>query len=164
MMRLIWAAVMGAVIGCGGAEGPQAEMTGDEARARALAIVPIGTVKQVVKHPEPGVDHWMVVMGMPTGGEIAVEFDASNGALDEIEAEKGPFDYEIHPRPDVMKLSEAKTKAFAIKSGNIEIWEYYDRESEWEFYIRDNDTRLWEIIMNATDGAVKKVVQKDTPD
>ncbi|MBI2389052.1 MAG: PepSY domain-containing protein [Deltaproteobacteria bacterium] len=164
MMRFMWAALVAALIGCGGAEGPKAEMTADEARARALKVIPEGAVKEVVKHPEPGIVHWMVVLGMPTGGEIAVEFDASNGELDEIEAEKGPFDYEVAPRADVMKLSEAKAKAFAVKAGNVEVWEFYNRENEWEFYIRDKDARLWEIIMTATDGAVKKVVQKDTPD
>jgi len=161
---LLLAAALGLVLGCGGSEGPSAEMTGDEARARASALIPEAKVKEVVKHPEPGIVHWMVTMTMPSGGELAVEYDAGNGELDEIEAEKGPFDYDLSPRKDVIKLSEARGKALAVKTGNIEVWEYQARKVRWEFYIRDRDGHLWEIIMGATDGKISTVVEKAVPD
>lgn len=147
------------LVACGGGE-----ITEAAARTKAQEIVSEGKPVAAERETTGTEDVWKVSMSMPGGGELVVELEAEDGELEEIEAEKGPWDYDVAPRPDVIKYSVARSKALETRTGTIEAWEFKNESNIWEFYIRTADQLLFEIKMNATDGAVTSTEEKAARD
>lgn len=140
------------------------EISLDEAKTKALAILTDGKVESAERNAAGDHAHIEVMVRMPKGGLVEVVLVAATGALDMIESKAGPFDYEIAPKSGVLKYTEARAKAVEQKKGEVEVWEYSEEENQWEFYLRDVDMRLWEVKMKATDGTITAVEEKAKPD
>lgn len=141
-----------------------AEISLDDAKTRALAILTDGKVDSAERNAAGTAPVIEVLLTMPKGGKIEVVLVAASGALDKIESKAAPFDYEVSPKAGVLKYSEALAKALEQKKGQVEVWEYSEGENQWEFYVRDVDSRLWEVKMKATDGSITEVEEKAKPD
>lgn len=141
-----------------------AEMTGDQAKQKAIALVP-GAAGEPTKIDSATERRWSIVVKPTGGGEVVVEFERVDGRLAEMKAEKGPFEYELPaPHAGFLPYKEARAKALATKAGAVEVWEVDVAKTQWEFYVRDANARLWEVKMNASTGAITEVEEKDRPD
>lgn len=140
------------------------EIDAEQAKQKATAIVP-GTAFYAQDINEGDEKLFDVRVRIASGQEVKVVLFRADGALDEIEAEEGPFDYDL-PAPvgGMMTLAQARAKAFETKAGNVEVWEFHAEKREYEFYVRDSSTQLWEIKMAGDSGAVSTVEKKDKPD
>lgn len=154
------------VAGCGSSSEASKEMTNDQAKANALALIP-GTTAESVERESPAGEPALVVvkLKLANGAMLEVEYVAADSSLWEIKSDTAPFDgYDVTPRASVLKYSQAKPKAFETKAGNIEVWEFQASKSIWEFYIRDTAMHLWEVKLNAADGKLVSVAEKVKPD
>lgn len=164
---IIGAAAMMAAIGCGSSSSSSSPSEIDEgaAKQKATALLSGGTPTTVTKIDEADEHRWAVEVKMPNGAPIVVELDRKDGDVMELVGEKGPFDYDFAgPEAGYMKFSDAKTKAFAQKQGAVEVWEIDLEKTQYEFYVRDADTKLWEIKLDAKTGEKRSIEQKDKPD
>lgn len=142
----------------------QGEITAEQAKEKATAIVP-GTAFYAQDINEGDEKLFDVRVRLAGGQEVKVVLFRVGGALDEIEAEEGPFDYDLPaPMSGMMTLARARAKAIETKAGNVEVWEFHAEKKEYEFYVRDPSTQLWEIKMAGDSGAVTTVEKKDKPD
>lgn len=140
------------------------EITADQAKEKATAIVP-GTAFYAQDINEGDEKLFDVRVRIASGREVKVVLFREGGALDEIEAEEGPFDYDLPaPIAGMMTLAQARAKAIETKAGNVEVWEFHAEKKEYEFYVRDPSTQLWEIKMAGDSGSVTTVEKKDKPD
>lgn len=166
-MKATFIIVMSGLLGCSAATNTpkSAEISVDEAKQKAVAMVP-GTVTEAMPHDEDGdVHHWVVHVKVANGALVIVELDRNDGSLDQIKGEQGPFDYDFPaPVAGYLTFGQAKTKALAINAGTVEVWELDVAKSQYEFYVRDANTRLWEIKLVADKGDLKSVEEKDRPD
>lgn len=166
---MVMLAMLGAV-GCADDETQAAaaatprEITAEEARTTAQAVVPDGKITGVTRELEGTDVHQVVAMTMPGGGAIEVVLMAETGAIDEVKGSKGPFDYEIKPRAGVVAYTKAKATVLGEKKGTIEQWAFENGKNFWEFYVRDADTKLWEIKVSAIEGAVLSTEEKQKAD
>jgi hypothetical protein len=167
-MKNAWMAVgiVALAVGCGGSAETSKEFSADDAKARAIALLPGSTVVGVERETpvdEPALI--IVKLKMANGAAVDAEYVAADGSLFELKSEAAPFDgYEITPRAGVLRYSQARSKALETKPGTLEVWEFQAVKSVWEFYVRDNTMKLWEIKMAAVDGKVTSVVEKVQPD
>lgn len=140
------------------------EMAAADAKSQALVAVP-GTASEPVKLDEGDEHRWVVSVKVSNGATVDVEFTRATKVLEEIKDEKGPFTYDLPaPKSGLMTFTQAKAKALASKAGTVEVWEVKPPSNLYEFYVRDADTKLWEIKMTADKGDISSVVQKDKPD
>jgi hypothetical protein len=142
----------GLVSGCA------ASLTDEQAKQKALAVLPAGTVQKV----EAAGDDKTVTVKMPSGGIVVVEVE-EDGSLEELSSKQGPFDYDI-TISGALTFVQAREKAFMQKTGVVEAWEWNAEEVLWEFYVRNADTKLYEIKLKSTDGSLIGVEQKDMVD
>jgi uncharacterized membrane protein YkoI len=164
---IIGAAALVAAIGCGSSSGSSSPSEIDEgaAKQKATALLSGGTATTVTKIDEADEHRWAVEVRMPNGAPIVVELDRKDGMVMELVGEKGPFDYDFAgPSAGYMKFSDAKAKAVGVKQGTVELWEINLEKSFYEFYVRDSDTKLWEIKLDPKTGAKQSIEQKDKPD
>lgn len=166
-MRNSWfpATIFALVLGCGSSEPPKT-FSDDDAKLQATALIPGSTVVSVERQTPAGEPALVVVkLKLVNAAVIAAEYAASDGSLFGLASETAPFEgYDVAPRANVLKYSQAKAKALETKPGTIEVWEFAATESIWEFYVRDASKKLWEIKMGAADGKVTGVAEKIAPD
>jgi uncharacterized membrane protein YkoI len=155
------------VAGCGSNDNSsvkQNELTEDGAKQKASAYVP-GTVGDTKRVATGGQDVWDVTIAIPGGGEAVVELEHSDGSLDSMTSEKGPFDYDLPSAgPDLLLYKKAHELVLAAKPGDVERWELNIGEKIWEFYMRDPSKQLWEVKLDMKTGALISAVQKDHAD
>jgi uncharacterized membrane protein YkoI len=138
----------------------------DEAQAKSKAAALVnGSAVAATKIDTPEERRWKVEVKVQAA-TIDIELERKDGSLVEMEAEKGPFDYDFAaPVTGYMTFSQAKAKALANKQGNIEAWEVDVPKTQYEFYVREPaTTRLFEIKMNAKTGDTTSVEEKDAKD
>lgn len=154
-----------ATTGCsGGSSGAPPEISEDQAKERAVAIVP-GTAGPVHRQDDPDAQLWAVEVKLSGGQEVTVEVLRKDGTLDEIDADEGPFDYDLPaPLTGMITLAQARAQAEKTKQGNVEAWEFHATEKEYEVYVRDTGSQLWEIKLAGDSGQVTSVAPKDKPD
>jgi len=165
-MTFIFVAAFGATVACGSSDtgAGSSEISSDQAQAKATAVVP-GTATATEKLDTTDEHRWVVAVKHASGAVIEVEIERASGAVVEIASEGPGFDYELPAfAPKFLTYTQAKAKALEAKPGAVEKWEAKLADAEWEFYVRDADTKLWELKMTAETGAVTTVVQKDKPD
>lgn len=171
LMKMIFvigmAASVGAITGCSSDDATASdsgEITAEQAKEKATAIVP-GTAFYAQDIQEGDEKLFDVRVRIASGQEVKVVLFREGGSLDEIEAEEGPFDYDLPaPQAGMMTLAQARAKALETKAGGVQVWEFHAEKKEYEFYIRDDSTQLWEIKMSGDTGAVSTVEKKDKPD
>ena len=140
------------------------EITADQAKQKATAIVP-GTAFYAHDIDEGEEKLFDVRVRIASGQEVKVVLFRADGALDEVEAEEAPFDYDLPaPQSGMMTLAQARAKALEAKAGNVEAWEFHAEKKEYEFYVREASNQLWEIKMAGDSGAVTTVEKKDKRD
>jgi hypothetical protein len=151
---------------CGSSEDSNKEVSADEAKAKATALVPGASVLGVERETPADEPVLLVVkLKLSNGAIIDAEYVAKDGSLFELKSETAPFDgYDITPHAGVLAYSKAKSKALETKAGTVEVWEFAATKTQWEFYVRDSATHLWEIKMAAADGSVTSVQEKVKPD
>lgn len=161
----------GAIAGCSsdGSSAPSTasasgEITADQAKEKATAIVP-GTAFYAQDIQEGDKKLFDVRVRLAGGQEVKVVLFRAGGALDQIATEEGPFDYDLPaPMAGMMTLAQARAKALEAKQGNVQIWEFSAETKEYEFYVRDASSQLWEIKLAGDSGAVTTLEKKDKPD
>ena len=147
-----------------GDAGATVEIDAAKAKEIAIAAVP-GSASEPRKLDKDTERRWLVAVALSNGASVDVEIDRATGVLEEIKGEERPFDYEIPaPKPGLMTYAQAKGKALAARAGNVEVWEVKPPSNLYEFYVRDEATKLWEIKMSADVGVIQSVVEKDKPD
>lgn len=155
------------VTACSSSE-PAARGEIDEAQARskASAAAPNSTIGSVTKLDEGDEHRWKVEVTLANGAPLTIEIERATGVLAEIEGERGPFDYDLPaPASGFLTYGQAKAKALAAKTGDVELWEVKTDRTQYEFYVRETATaRLYEIKLEATKGDVTSIEQKDKPD
>ena len=127
-----------------------------ESDARQVAEDAVGGVSEsaaLVRDVEP--PHWLVDLAMSNGGAIEAKVHADEGRLLELEAFEGPYDYMFTPVDGVLSFTEMKSSALDEIDGDVVAWKFFEREAElyFEFYIRDANGDLYEVIFDAVDGA-----------
>lgn len=160
------AAAFGAplVCGCGSSDPGPSEISAQQAEQKAAAVVP-GTPSATQKIDTTDEHRWVVSIKHASGAVIDVEIERASGVVAEITSETAPFDYDLPaPAPSFLPYAQAKAKALDTKAGAVEKWEARLLDAQWEFYVRDADTRLFEVKMTADKGEVTTVEQKDKPD
>jgi uncharacterized membrane protein YkoI len=92
---------------------------------------------------------------MSNGGAIEAKVHADDGHLVELEAFEGPYDYMFTPVDGVFSFTDMKSSALDEIDGDVVAWKFFEREAElyFEFYIRDANGDLYEVIFDAVDGA-----------
>lgn len=150
---------------------------GDEARAIAEADA-MRIAKECVGG-EPGeaerttdrdVDVWRVLVAMTNGATMEVDVDARSGDLVALEDRTGPFDYpDFTPVDGVVAYEAIKASALDEIEGDIEAFLFRYRPDdavplEYEFYVRDADGQLWEILFDAADGTATDLSPKGMVD
>ncbi len=168
-MKTTFKFVVGAMLlaACSSSESTTpAEVDEQAARAKVSEAVPGGTIASVSKLDEAEEHRWAASVKLANGAELNVEIERATGVLAEIEGEKGPFDYDLPaPANGYLTYAQARTKALAAKAGDIELWEVKTDKVQYEFYVREpSTTRLYEIKLDATNGTVTTLVEKDKPD
>lgn len=163
-MRRTLATLAVALGGCTSSPDARSSISESDARQRATAYLQ-GT-PTIVSSIETADEHrWAVSMTMRTGGESLVEIDKSDGRLDELKGESGPFDYEVpSAAPGLLTYRAAQPMALATKQGDVEGWEINVVTDVWEFYVRDASKQLWEVKLNAKTGALLSTKAKDQRD
>jgi len=138
----------------------------DAAKAKELASAVVPGVAGAPAKLDTAEEHrWVVTVTLPNGAPVDVELARTTGLLEEIKGEEGPFDYEIAaPKPGLMAYGQATTKALAAKAGKVEAWEVKPPKNLYEFYVRDDKTKLWEIKMTADKGDIQSILEKATRD
>ncbi len=142
------------------------EISSDEAKAAALAVVP-GTVESSLAALEDTLPVYEVKVRLSTGSAIYVWVHRGDGALYGMEDEIGPFEYELAaPQQGLLSYSAAKAKAFAVKQGTQVAWNLKNKDGGFrhEFYVRDTAGQLWEIKLKSTTGETISVEAKDAVD
>lgn len=159
-------ALMGTgILACssGGSGGP-AELDAAAAKQKAITVVP-GTASEPAKLDKDDEHRWVVDVKVSNGATVGVEIARATGVIEEIKGEERPFDYELPaPQPGMLTYAAAKSKALAAKVGAVEVWEVKPPANQYEFYVRDEAGKLWEIKMTGDKGDVTGIVQKDKPD
>jgi uncharacterized membrane protein YkoI len=141
-----------------------AEISDATARQQAVNYVP-GTGGAVEKIETSDEHRWAVTVALASGAEAVVELERTDGHLDEISSDKGPFEYDLPiAAPGLITYANARAAAVAAKPGSVEAWEQNLVENVWEIYTRDTDGKLWEVRLNAQTGATLSTLQKDKPD
>jgi len=166
-MTFIFIAALVGMVGCSSSDGGSttSEITEEQARTKAGAAAPGGTVGQATKLDEGEEHRWSVSVTLPNGAGLAVEIERATGSLMEIKGENGPFDYDLPaPQAGYMTFSQAKQKALTLKTGNVELWEVKTDIAIYELYVREASTQLYEIKLDAKTGEMKSVEQKAKAD
>jgi uncharacterized membrane protein YkoI len=168
--RSSWALVFAAVVmGCGSSDNAKVLQGNDEisetaASQKAVTYVP-GTAGAVEKIETADEHRWAVTVSLTGGSEAVVELERVDGSLDEISAEKGPFEYDLPAAaPGLLTYAKARSLAVSAKPGTLDGWELKIPENVWELYTRDQDNKLWEIRLDAKTGATLSTIQKDQKD
>jgi uncharacterized membrane protein YkoI len=170
MTGMMWVlGLVQAIAACGSGDNAKvvadsAEISDATARQDALTYVP-GTGGAVEKIETTDEHRWAVTVALQGGAEAVVELERTDGHLDEISSQKGPFEYDLPiAAPGLITYAKARGLAVAAKPGTVEAWEQNLVESVWEIYTRDTDGKLWEVRLDATTGATLSTIQKDKPD
>jgi uncharacterized membrane protein YkoI len=158
-----------------GAACDDGESTGiDDAEAARLAEDAVGgEAKETERSKEGTLDVWEVHVAMGNGATLEVKLDLEDGDVVVVEDRIGPFDYpDFTPSAGVLAYDAILALAKDEVSGDVEAWEFKreggeeadEVEFEYEFYIRDAESQLWEIKFDATDGAATSLEAKDAVD
>ncbi len=142
------------------------EISQNDARTKAASLVS-GEVQAVTETTEDNVRLWNVSVKVANGAVIDVMLERASGKLFEIEDKKGPFDYTISaPDTGLLNYLDAKTKAFAVKSGNLVAWNiaWQGTALRYEFYVRTLDSQLFEIQLKGDTGDTISVEEKNAVD
>lgn len=141
-----------------------AELSETDAKQKAVSYVP-GTAGAVEKIDSATERRWAVTVTTSANAEVVVEIERSGGQLDEIVAEKGPFEYELPLSvAGVLPYAKAKENVLAAKKGTIEAWELNVGKNIWEFYVRESADTLWEVKLDAKSGALNEAEKKAARD
>lgn len=161
---ICFAAAGASLLGCSSSSSSSSstpsEISEADAKAKAVTFVP-GTAGAVERIETADEHRWGVTVAMSNGAEAVVELERSDGRLDEIVSEKGPFDYDLPaPAPGVATYAKARAAALAVKEGSLEAWEVNVNENVWELYVRTSSNQLWEIKLHAESLAVNSSEEK----
>lgn len=160
---IICAALLAAA--CGSSSSSSSEIDEATAKQKAAALLTGGTAGDVHRIDEQDEHRWAVEVKMTNGAAIVVELDRASGDVMELTGDEAPFDYDFAgPAPGYLKFSDAKAKALAEKPGAVEDWEVDLEKTQYEFYVRATDTKLWEIKLDGQSGEKRSIEQKDKPD
>jgi hypothetical protein len=115
---------------------------------------------------DEGNEHrWVVPVRVSNGATLNVEVERTDGTVDEIKDVSGPFDYDLpSPLNGLITFTEAKVAVDKVKPGELVQWEVKPPTSEYEFYVRDSLSLLWEVKLDAASGTIRSVTAKDKPD
>lgn len=130
-----------------------------------------GEAGEVERGSDGGFDVWEVHVAMANGAEIEVKVEVSSGDVVIVEDKTGPFDYDsFTPIAGVLSYAAITEVALAEVAGTVEAWEFKkaitagETELEWELYVRDTTSQLWEIKFDAATGATTALEMKDMVD
>jgi uncharacterized membrane protein YkoI len=153
---------------CDGGEDPPAI---DETEAARIAEAAVGGVPgEVERTTDRGIDVWRVFVAMTNGATMEVDVDVHAGDVVGVEDKVGPFDYaDFTPIDGVIGYDAIKAEALDEIEGTIEAFLFKRKpdaaiELEYEFYLRDDDGQLWEILFDATDGTATDLEPKPMVD
>ena len=166
-VTFIIASLVTGLLGCsssGTGTPSSGELDAASAKQKATTVVP-GTASEPAKLDKGDEHRWVIDVKVANGATVGVEITRATGVVEEIKGEERPFDYELPaPQAGMLTYVQAKTKALAAKAGAVEVWEVKPPANQYEFYVRDEGGKLWEIKMTGDKGDVLGVVQKDKPD
>jgi len=97
-----------------------------------LLLLP-GEVTKVEKKFKKDIPIWKVNMITPTGGSMEIELSYKEKKLLNLEADEGPFDYEILPDPGMVSFSFAKKTAEEYTAQNILRWSLRPNRDKMEY-------------------------------
>lgn len=150
---------------CGSSSSSSSEIDEASAKQKAAALLAGGTPGDVHRIDAEDEHRWAVDVKMANGAGVVVELDRASGDVMELTGDEAPFDYDFAgPAPGYLRFSDAKTKTLAAKQGAVEVWEVDLEKTQYEFYVRDAEAKLWEVKLDARSGETRGIEQKDRPD
>src|SRR5262245_53632850 len=100
------------------------EITAEQAKMIAVAVLPGGTAVSAVRGTSGAEVLYQVQVQMPNAGTIDVYLDIADGSLHLLETKLGPFNYEVRPLTTVIAFSQAVAIAQQNKTGAVEAWKF----------------------------------------
>ena len=97
-----------------------------------LYLIP-GEVTKIEKKFKKDNPIWKVNMITPTGGSLEIELPHNEKKILNLEAEEGPFDYDISPVAGMVSFSAAKKTAEGYTSKNILRWSLRQNRDKMEY-------------------------------
>jgi len=92
-----------------------------------------GDVTKVEKKFKKDIPIWKVNMITPTGGSMEFELSYKEKKLLNLEADEGPFDYEVFPDSSLVSFSNAKKTAEEYAAQNILKWSLRTNRDKMEY-------------------------------
>lgn len=132
--------------------------TQQDAISKAMEMTSGTLVSSRTKTDGAGESYYAVTIETTTGGIVEFGFYEETGDLKRIEAEQGPYDYEVNPGMGLIKFSKAKEAALNKQQGEVLNWSLEEDFPDVWIYIvdilDDNDDDFT-VEVNAQTGAVK---------
>ena len=97
-----------------------------------LLLIP-GEVTKVEKKFKKDIPIWKINTITTSGGSIVIEISFREKKLLNLEADEGPFDYEITPDPSMVSFSSAKKTAEEYASQSILRWSLRQNKDKMEY-------------------------------
>lgn len=76
---------------------------------------------------------WKIDLIEKDGGTFEVELSSIDKSLLRINADEGPFEYELKPAANFIPLSEAKKTAEELSGKKILKWNFFKNKNVWEY-------------------------------
>ncbi len=100
-------------------------------------------VTKVELEREDGFSAWKVELRRPLGAEIELRMLDPSLALYRAEGDEGPFDYDLHPGPEILSLSEVVQRT-ERSAAELEEWRYRRSDGRFVWELRFDDER-WRV-------------------
>jgi uncharacterized membrane protein YkoI len=142
------------ISGCSDDVAAPASVTAAEAESLAEARTG-GTAGAAQLETEDGVEFWSIEVTMSNEATLSVAVIRDSGVLREVKGREGPFDYELSPLDGMLSYAEALAKAKTYQEGELEAWYMKlgaDGAYFFEYYLRAEDTQLWEVKVTPDTG------------
>ncbi len=92
-----------------------------------------GDIIKAEKKFKKNIQMWKVNVHMPSGGFVEMEISASEKKILQIEADEGPFEYEIAPGEGIVSFNSAKKNAEDHSGQKILKWVLKQNKEKYEY-------------------------------
>ena len=117
-----------------------------------------GSVVDSGLEEEEGLNLWKVKIANGNGAAVSFYWTVSGQAFFKMEADAGPFDYDIWPGDNFINFSTAKTVAIeGVKNSNITAWELA-REAEFnDLWVYTFEFDVRKVYVDAENGNILEI-------
>lgn len=92
-----------------------------------------GDVTKAERKFKKDIPIWKVDVITPGGGSVKVELSSLDKSLVRIDADEGPFEYDIKPDKNFVSFKDAKNIAEQSTGQKILKWNFFNSKKNWEY-------------------------------